>query len=396
MTIKKQIKKIKFHLYLIFIITLINIGSIGLYFRFSNYVQTANNQKISTLISEVGSLKEQNEILNNQLQSTSFDNQLNSETIKNLYLNFQKEIQNQKDLQSNIVNYQNYLDNERKNLIDNKNTLNQKLNNQNTELNKIKNENKINEQLNQVSENLDLYLILGINQNLTDSIQIIIVNQEKQKITLLSLPRDLYVEGRKINEYYKLYGIDVLKDKIQEITGLKLNKYAVIDFSTFYQIIDLIGGIEINVINPIKDTSYPTNDGNFKTVTFEKGIQRLNSSKALEYARSRSSSSDFERSKRQQEIMVGIKQKFETLDLLNNLNIYISTLQIITNQIDTNINLFDGLDKYKAYRHFAISAGNILSNENFLYPSKNITGQYILLPKNGNFIDFKNKILEII
>ncbi len=396
MKIKKQIKKIKLHIYIILVITLINIGSIALYLKFSNSIQSTNNQKINTLISEVGSLKEQNEILNIQLQSTNFDNQLNSETIKNLYLNFQKEIQNQKDLQANILNYQSYLDNERKNLIDNNNSLNQKLNNQNTELSKIKNENKINDQLNKISENLDLYLILGINQNLTDSIQIVIVNQERQKITLLSLPRDLYVEGRKINEYYKLYGIDVLKDKIQEITGLKLNKYAVIDFSTFYQIIDLIGGIEINVSKTLKDTSYPTNNGGIKTITFEKGIQKLNSIEALEYARSRNSSSDFDRSKRQQEIMIGMKQKFETLDFINNLNIYISTLQIVTNQIDTNINLFEGLDKYKKYKNFAISAGNILSNENYLYSSKSITGQYILLPKNGNFIDFKNKILEII
>jgi anionic cell wall polymer biosynthesis LytR-Cps2A-Psr (LCP) family protein len=92
--------------------------------------------------------------------------------------------------------------------------------------------------------------------------------------------------------------------------NMKIPYYATIDFSAFEGIIDAIGGIDIVIPETLHDTTYP-NEANRGYITFhiDAGLQHLDGTTALKYARSRHSTSDFSRSLRQQLIIMGIKDK---------------------------------------------------------------------------------------
>ncbi|NIV34370.1 MAG: LytR family transcriptional regulator, partial [Anaerolineae bacterium] len=81
----------------------------------------------------------------------------------------------------------------------------------------------------------------------------------------------------------------------------------------FVEIIDTLGGIEVDVPKRLHDTRYPDpRPGDpyaFKTIHFDPGPQQMNGTRALEYARSRMSTSDFDRAKRQQQVVLAIREK---------------------------------------------------------------------------------------
>jgi LCP family protein required for cell wall assembly len=115
---------------------------------------------------------------------------------------------------------------------------------------------------------------------------------KKQKTSLISIPRDLYYEGRKINEYYKFYGIEKTIKVIQKISGIKADKYIRFNFDSFTDLIDSIEGIDISIDQKLIDNSYPNGNLGYKTVVFNPGLEKMNGQRALEYARSRKISKD--------------------------------------------------------------------------------------------------------
>lgn len=184
------------------------------------------------------------------------------------------------------------------------------------------------------------FLVVGIGGaghdggNLTDSIQVINIADKPDHATLVSIPRDLYINmsnlglgnSAKINELYarslKLHNGDKelalgdLSKKITEITGQKIDHVALIDFSWFIQFIDLIGGIEIDVPKSIVDMSYPDNNYGYQVFRINAGKQVLDGKTALKYVRSRHSTSDFDRSIRQQLVLQAIRDKVFSIDTL--------------------------------------------------------------------------------
>lgn len=141
---------------------------------------------------------------------------------------------------------------------------------------------------------------------------------------MLSIPRDLYVNywdwkrKWKINEIYMHYlsiekdewkAMDWLKNKISEITWEKIDYYVNIDFSWFKQIVDLLWWITVDVPETIVDNAYPNTSWWYTVFVLKKWIWKLDWETALKYARSRHSTSDFDRSLRQQKILTAIKEK---------------------------------------------------------------------------------------
>lgn len=156
--------------------------------------------------------------------------------------------------------------------------------------------------------------------DLTDSIMLASINRDEKKITLLSIPRDLYVAypeqkwAGKINSLYSLGNIDkvwvkYLADKVSEITGQEINHYVIIDFSGFKKIIDILWWIEVDVPEDLIDREYPDDNWGYETLVVRKWLQTMDGDLALKYARSRHSTSDFDRSVRQQLIIKAIKDK---------------------------------------------------------------------------------------
>ncbi len=160
--------------------------------------------------------------------------------------------------------------------------------------------------------------------NLTDTIILWSIDTKQNITSLFSVPRDLYVnisEWRtgKINEIYsralslnkndEKKAMKVLEEKIEEITGEKIDYYVNLDFEGFTKIVDLVGGVDVTVEENLVDYDYPNGRGGYTTFVLRKGNWTLDGETALKYARSRHSTSDFDRSLRQQQIISALKKK---------------------------------------------------------------------------------------
>ena len=149
---------------------------------------------------------------------------------------------------------------------------------------------------------------------LTDTIILSSINTVNKTVSLLSIPRDLYVEYDnwskwKINEIYLNNWINSLIKKIKQVTNQRVDYYINIDFNWFTKIIDTIWWIEIEIPNNFVDDKYPDWNLGYKTLIFKKWKWLFDWDNALKYARSRHSTSDFDRSLRQQQLIKWVKDK---------------------------------------------------------------------------------------
>lgn len=234
-------------------------------------------------------------------------------------------------------------------------------------------------------------LLLGIGgqnhegPNLTDTIILANIDEEKNKVTLTSIPRDLWVpdlEGsnKKINEAYaqgeikrKGGGLPLAEAVVGKVTGQQIDYGIRIDFSGFEKAVDTLGGLDIIVDNTFDDYEYPiegkeddacgfsvediqaftaTASANevasqekftcrYKHLHFDKGLNHMDGETALEYVRSRhalgAEGSDFARSKRQQKVITAFRDKFFSAQTLINPGRIIDLYNIVKSSIDTDI-----------------------------------------------------------
>lgn len=182
-------------------------------------------------------------------------------------------------------------------------------------------------------------LILGIGggdhegADLTDMIIVLSLDTVKKTVALISIPRDIWSDTLKdkVNSAYyygelkqKNGGLLLAKVVAEDVVGMPIHYSLVVDFSGFQKVIDEVGGIDVNVPTAFTDTQYPkpgmenaacpgdpTNACVYETVRFDAGREHMDGARALIYARSRHAEgdegSDFARSRRQQIIMVALK-----------------------------------------------------------------------------------------
>lgn len=188
--------------------------------------------------------------------------------------------------------------------------------------------------------------------DLTDTIIVASLDNENKLVTMLSIPRDLYVEDSKIgssriNEVYYnglLYfedpekALDYMRKKVEEIIDAPIHYWAKVDFEGFKDLIDAIGGIDITVPVAINDPYYPK-DGTFLFEPFKiaAGPQHLDGSTALKYARSRKTTSDFDRADRQQQIIFAMKEQALATNVLLSKEKLENILRTLRDNIETNI-----------------------------------------------------------
>lgn len=239
------------------------------------------------------------------------------------------------------------------------------------------------------------FLIVGQHKRLADSIVVAFASKEEKTVTLVSIPRDLFVNGRKINEYLSLYDITTLKQKVEIVIGMPIQGYLVQNFQAFEKIVDTLGGVDIAVPKDIYDTAYPDGNGNYETYFVQAGAQHMDGAEALKYSRSRHSTSDFDRAQRQQQILRALQERVINFDFLNHLDAIQSLYDSVQNAIETNISLVDFLQYLKQFQDFTIKGGNVISTANLLYSSKNIAGQSIVIPRSGNFVEIQDYIKDL-
>ncbi|MGD8626652.1 MAG: LCP family protein [Anaerolineae bacterium] len=180
-------------------------------------------------------------------------------------------------------------------------------------------------------------LLLGIDRRKgdgwtyrTDTIMILTLDPETRQAGLLSIPRDLQlaipghgqdrINTANVFGYLHDYpggGPALLEATIDVNFDIPIDGYVMIDFVAFEEIVDTLGGVEIEVTETLHDTRYPDprpgDPHAYKTVHFDPGWQHMDGRRALAYARSRMSTSDFDRARRQQEIVLALRDKVLSL-----------------------------------------------------------------------------------
>lgn len=172
----------------------------------------------------------------------------------------------------------------------------------------------------------------------TDSIMLLSYNHEEHNAILISIPRDFFVEvpeqGRytKINGIYAIgermeqgNGLKLLQTVVEEITNQEIQYYGMANLSGFVDLIDTLGGVEVDVENAFVDHQYPLEgaEHRFQTISFDEGLQKMDGKTALRFVRSRTSitrgeGSDFARARRQQRLIVGLKDTILSSETLLN------------------------------------------------------------------------------
>lgn len=248
---------------------------------------------------------------------------------------------------------------------------------------------------------------------LTDTIIIASINPKDKKAALISVPRDLWVPGNyKINATVNNIGVENLKGTLQDVTGLKINKYALVDFAGIIKIIDTLEGIEVDIPKAFDDYFYPIRGlenetcgidaekiaeyhqkysgfelekqftCRYENLHFEKGVTKVDGETALKLARSRHGDSDFGRSARQFAILKGILNKLISQGSFDKLN---ETYKALTKIVKTDLSLSQTSELLKIFgspADYKISEIQ-LTESNVLNSSKSGDGQYILVPKAG-------------
>ncbi len=259
---------------------------------------------------------------------------------------------------------------------------------------------------------------------LTDTIILARIRQSDKKIALISVPRDLLVtipgKGQvKINEAYAQgftsekdqnkksdAGAKVTSDVIQKNLGVPIHYYSVVDFLGFKDLVDALGGITLNVEKDLDDPYYPKDyfgkDGYVKTDAYaplhiKKGIQQMNGELALKYSRSRETTSDFDRARRQQQVLFAIKEKAMSLGVLTNPVKMSDIFTSLGTHIRTSFNASELKELFDIMKDFDQSkiTNKVLDNsQNGLLVSSG-EGFYHLTPKSGNFLEIQKFVKNI-
>lgn len=348
-----------------------------------------NNGKISVLIDEVGELRqtvEEKEQTINQMYDHVFTT---SEKLNSINTKIQENVQRNQIDWENIKGELSQSNNQLTELLKEKEKIINNLAFKNQNLQK-----EIN--LPKIDPNTVNALIVGHNAKLTDTILLASINPNTQTISMVSIPRDLYFKGRKINELYGKYGIEELQRAVAEVTGVYPDKYVIFNFDSFVDLIDMLGGVSITVEKRLVDNAYPGPNHSYTVISFEPGTYNMDGQTALKYARSRKSTSDFDRAERQQQVINAVKQKAKDLNIISRLDLATKVYAKIKDNIETNVNLFDGLSYLQHYQNFSLGSTTVLNTQNFLYSTRSAAGQYILLPISGSYTAIKEHVASII
>lgn len=254
-------------------------------------------------------------------------------------------------------------------------------------------------------DRLDI-LILGIRGDneeepeagtlLTDTIMVLSIDKKTNKTSLVSLPRDLYVKMPYLNKKDKLNaayaysmgskdsGLAGVKTLVSQITGVYIDHAILFDFEAFQSIVDTLGGVDIKLAVPFEE-SLQWGSSSF---SLPAGENHLNGEDALYYARSRFSSSDFDRSRRQQQLIFAIRNKMASLGFLANPVKISEIFDTVKQNVKTDIQIWD--IKNLVSLALAINKSGddlnpfVINTDNLVYQSDQ-NGIYILLPKENTF-----------
>ncbi len=193
--------------------------------------------------------------------------------------------------------------------------------------------------------------------DLSDTLILASVPHQEGEVFLISIPRDTWISHlkAKINSAYHHgeqlqsgYGIITLRQAVSTVTGLPVHYYLQVEFDGFAQLIDTLGGIDVEVTNSFIDEKYPLpgledaepESSRYETITFHQGRQTMDGQQALKFVRSRNApgieGTDLARSKRQTQVIDAIKTKATNPDTWRDRNRLPQLLSLAQTMIKTD------------------------------------------------------------
>lgn len=178
-------------------------------------------------------------------------------------------------------------------------------------------------------------LLMGIDQRCdeegpahTDTMMVLTIDPVGLSAAMLSLPRDLWVEIpnfgvdriNQANYYGEIYeypggGQALAVQTVEALLGVPIDYYVAVNFDAFVEVVDLIGGIDIDVPEAIDDPDYPDQCYGYDPFSIAAGEQQLDGEAALKYARTRATfGGDVDRAGRQQAVILAVRQKIFDLN----------------------------------------------------------------------------------
>jgi len=215
------------------------------------------------------------------------------------------------------------------------------------------------------------FLIGGKHGSNMDTMILAQVDTQSRTVKMISIPRDIYFDGRKLNSY----SVDQIKEYLGVITGFKPEHHMIIDMYAYIEVVDILGGIDIYLSEPVVDPSYKTLDnGVWGTLNYQVGWHHMSGVQSLRIARSRKTTSDFVRAERQQQILRAIKEKIAELDV-NDGGQILKMADVVLSKIETDMSLKDIMTYQFKFKNFdlqprgVLSTGNVLVSEMYVTPS---------------------------
>ena len=196
-------------------------------------------------------------------------------------------------------------------------------------------------------------IVLGVDERAeehdvgrSDTLFVVMFDTKNKAASLLSVPRDTRVRIKghgwdKINHAYAYGGRELTQKTTEELLGIKINNYVMVDFKGFVGLVDAIGGVDINVEKNMY--YYDTWDG-FK-IDLKKGMQHMDGKTAIQYVRYRDEEGDIGRIRRQQHFIMAVYDRITSANML----LHIPGLaKQLTNMVKTDLPLTDMVDLGRA------------------------------------------------
>ena len=167
-------------------------------------------------------------------------------------------------------------------------------------------------------------LVLGVGdsghagENLSDTIMLLSLDGQNHRMAQISIPRDLRVAvpgygDKKINTANAFGGVNLAEQTVTNTFGAPINYYVKTNFSGLKDLVDAVGGVDVNVKDRLVDPEYPCDDNQYKVcgLDIEPGLQHMDGTRALQYVRCRKGTcgNDFGRAARQQELLALLRPK---------------------------------------------------------------------------------------
>jgi LCP family protein required for cell wall assembly len=227
----------------------------------------------------------------------------------------------------------------------------------------------------------------------TDTIQLLTVNPSEGTVKLTAFPRDLYVyipgyTMQRINTAFGWGGFEALADTLEYNFGVRPEYYVLINFRSFMDVIDSIGGITVEIGKDMCD--HRDNWGDF---CVSQGTMWMDGKTTLWYVRSRYSTSDLDRGRRQQEVL---EAAFKQMISLNGLTRAPELFDIYRANMSTNVS-FDLVARFiPLAAHLADSPDieNYTIGSGLVYNWTNYSGAMVLVPIREPIMDVMREVIS--